>query len=61
MSGDVEIIQGDPEKPGVPFVMRINELPGTRIPLHSHPVDENITVLQGTWYFAVSTKWDRPH
>jgi len=64
MSGDVEIIQGDPEKPGVPFVMRINELPGTRIPLHSHPVDENITILQGTWYFAVSDKavsdkWDR--
>jgi len=59
MSGDVEIIEGDPEKPGVPFVMRIHELPGTRIPLHSHPVDENITVLQGTWYFAVSDKWDR--
>jgi len=59
MLGDVEILQGDPEKPGVPFVMRINELPGTRIPLHSHPVDENITVLQGTWYFAVSPKWDR--
>lgn len=58
MSGDVEILQGDPEKPGVPFVLRIHELPGTRIPLHSHPVDENITVLQGTWYFAVGNKWD---
>lgn len=58
-SGDVEILQGDPEKPGVPFVMRIHELPGTRIPLHSHPVDENITILQGTWYFSVSDKWDR--
>src|SRR6266576_2607444 len=59
MSGDVEILSGDPEKPGQPFVMRIRELPGTRIPLHSHPVDENITVVQGTWYFAVGEKWDR--
>lgn len=59
MSGDVEILSGDPEKPGEPFVMRIRELPGTMIPLHSHPVDENITIVQGTWYFAVGEKWDK--
>lgn len=59
ITGDVEILSGDPEKSGEPFVMRINELPGTRIPVHSHPVDENITVLQGTWYFAAGSKWDR--
>lgn len=59
MTGDVEILHGDPEKAGEPFVMRINELPGTMIPLHSHPVDEHITVVQGTWYFAVGDTWDR--
>lgn len=59
MTGDVEILSGDPEKPGEPFVMRIRELPGTVIPLHTHPVDENITIVQGTWYFAVGEKWDR--
>jgi|SRR5689334_14476648 len=59
MSGDVEILSGDPEKPDEPFVMRIRELPGSVIPLHSHPVDENITVVQGTWYFAVGEKWDK--
>jgi len=59
MSGDVEILSGDPEKAGEPFVMRIRELPGTVIPLHSHPVDENITVVQGTWYFAVGDRWDK--
>lgn len=59
MTGDVEILSGDPEKAGEPFVMRIRELPGTMVPLHSHPVDENITVLTGTWYFAVGDKWDR--
>jgi len=58
-AGDVEVLTGDPDKAGEPFVMRIHELPGTKIPLHSHPVDENITVVQGTWYFAVSDTWDR--
>ena len=58
MAGDVEILFGDPEKAGEPFVMRIRELPGTIIPLHSHPVDEHVTVVQGTWYFAVGAEWD---
>jgi quercetin dioxygenase-like cupin family protein len=58
MVGDVEVLYGNPEAAGQPFVMRIRELPGTRIPLHSHPVDEHITVVQGTWYFAVGEKWD---
>lgn len=58
MAGDVEVLFGDPERAGEPFVMRIRELPGTRIPLHSHPVDEHITVVQGTWYFAVGAQWD---
>ena len=59
MSGDVEILYGDPEAPGEPFVMRIRELPGTIVPPHSHPVDEHITVLQGTWYFGLGTEFDR--
>jgi quercetin dioxygenase-like cupin family protein len=59
MTEDVEILYGDPEKEGEPFVMRIRELPGTIIPPHRHPVDEHITVVQGTIYFAVSEKFDR--
>ena len=59
MTGDVEVLYGDPEKEGEPFVMRIRELPGTIIPPHRHPVDEHITVVQGTIYFAVSEKFDR--
>jgi quercetin dioxygenase-like cupin family protein len=58
LAGDVEILYGDPEKAGEPFVMRIRELPGSRIPLHSHPVDENITVVQGVFHFAVGERWD---
>jgi quercetin dioxygenase-like cupin family protein len=59
MTGDVEILYGDPEKAGEPFAMRIRELPGTIIPLHSHPVDEHITIVQGTWYFAVGETWEK--
>lgn len=56
---DVEILHGNPEAAGEPFVMRIRELPGTIIPPHRHPVDEHITVVQGTIYFAVGEKFDR--
>lgn len=58
MSGDVEILYGDPETPDRPFVIRIHELPGAVVPPHSHPVDENITVIQGTWYFALGEAYD---
>ena len=59
MSQDVEILYGDPEKVGEPFVMRIRELPGGIIPPHRHPVDENITVVKGTLYFGTGEKFDR--
>jgi quercetin dioxygenase-like cupin family protein len=58
MTTDSEVIFGDPDATGEPFVMRIRELPGTIIPPHSHPVDEHITVLEGTFFFAVSDKVD---
>ena len=59
MAQDVEILHGDPEKPGEPFVIRIRELPGTIIPPHRHPTDEHITVVQGTLYFGVGDTFDR--
>jgi len=58
MSGDVEILYGDPEASGEPFVMRIRELAGTVVPPHAHPVDEHITVVHGTWYFGFGEKFD---
>ena len=57
MAGDVEILYGDPEVAGEPFVVRIRELPGTIVPPHSHPVDENITVVEGTWYFGFGEEY----
>jgi len=59
MTGDVEILYGDPDSSGEPFVMRVHELPGSIVPPHSHLVDEHITVLQGTWYFALGQEFDK--
>jgi hypothetical protein len=36
----------------------LSKLPGTIIPPHSHPVDEHITVLEGTFFFGVSDQFD---
>lgn len=58
LATDFEVIFGDPEAVGQPFVMRIRELPGVIIPPHTHPVDEHITVLQGKFFFAVSENFD---
>ncbi len=56
---DFEVIHGDIEKTGEPFVMRIRELRGGIIPVHQHPVDEHITVLQGTVYLGTGDVFDR--
>ena len=58
LSQDTEVLYGDPDAAGEPFVMRIRELPGTIIPPHKHPVDEHLTVVQGTLYFAVADQFD---
>lgn len=51
------VIDGDPKSSG-PFVMRAKIAPKSRIGVHTHPVDENVTVLSGTLYFAASDKFD---
>lgn len=58
MRSDVEILLGHPDSAGRPFVMRIRELPGTVIPPHLHPVDENLTVVSGTLHFGTGDGFD---
>jgi quercetin dioxygenase-like cupin family protein len=41
------VVDGDPTKPG-PFVMRAKFPDGYKVPPHSHPIDENLTVLSGS-------------
>jgi hypothetical protein len=59
MSQNVEILAGEPEKVGDPYVIRVRELPGNITPPHSHSVDVHLTVLQGTLYFSFGEKFDR--
>jgi quercetin dioxygenase-like cupin family protein len=51
------VIDGDPKSSG-PFVMRLKVPPNTKIKVHTHPADENVTILSGTLYFAAGDKFD---
>lgn len=41
------IVSGCPQLQAAPFVIRLRMARGLAVPSHSHPVDENITVLRG--------------
>src|SRR5271163_915015 len=45
---EVALLCGDPTKEG-PFTIRIKLPDGYKVPPHWHPVDENVTVLKGTF------------
>jgi hypothetical protein len=50
---------GDPDKPGAPYVIRIQNDPNFIVPPHWHPEDENIVVIKGTCSFGMGNKFDR--
>lgn len=52
------VISGDPSKPG-PFVVRAKMPAGYKIAPHSHPTDEHVTILSGTFSFGMGDKFDR--
>lgn len=54
-----EIVSGNPEVPGAPFVIRIHNYDNQVLPPHWHPEDEHIVVVKGTWYLAEGDTWDR--
>jgi len=51
------VIDGDPKSSG-PFVMRLKLPPKSKIGVHTHPADENVTILSGTLYFSAADKFD---
>lgn len=53
----VTVLEGNPEKAG-PFTMRGLMPAGYKIMPHFHARDEKITVLQGSFFFAMGDKWD---
>jgi len=56
---DIAILSGDPTKEGAPFVIRLKLRDGLTVPPHWHPIDENLTVLSGTFRIGMGEKLDR--
>jgi hypothetical protein len=54
-----ETVSGDPQAPGVPFVIRIHAEAGYVIMPHTHEVDENIVVVKGSWALGMGTRFSR--
>src|SRR5262245_1761125 len=53
----VAVLEGDPAKEGA-FVMRLKLSDGYRIPPHTHPRPERLTVLAGTFHLGMGEKFD---
>jgi ketosteroid isomerase-like protein/quercetin dioxygenase-like cupin family protein len=51
------VLVGDPGKPE-PFTVRLQMPDGYKIPPHTHPTDEHVTVMSGTFRAAMGEKWD---
>lgn len=51
----IEKVVGDMDKPGQPFVIRIHHDAGYVVLPHTHPEDENITVLTGSWALGMGS------
>jgi len=51
------LIQGDPAKEG-PFTLRVKFPADYKIPPHSHPGNETVTVLSGTFHAAMGDAFD---
>src|SRR6187401_1373243 len=53
----IVVLDGDPGKPG-PFTIRLQAPAGYKIPAHTHPTAEHITVISGTLNFGMGDKLD---
>jgi len=53
----ITVLEGDPSKEG-PFVFRVKVPDGYRIPVHTHPKTERVTVIQGTFNIGMGEHFD---
>jgi anti-sigma factor ChrR (cupin superfamily) len=51
------VLEGDPTKPG-PFVFRVKVPDGYKIPPHTHPKAERVTVISGTFNLGMGDTFD---
>jgi len=54
-----ETVSGDPTKAGAIYVIRVHAERGYITMPHTHPQDEHIVVVKGSWSLAVGDKFDR--
>ena len=55
----IEKVWGDSDKPGLPFVIRIHNDAGYVVLPHTHPEDENIAIVQGSWSLGMGRRFSR--
>jgi quercetin dioxygenase-like cupin family protein len=53
----IAVLEGDPAKPG-PFVFRVKVPDGYRIPPHTHPKPERVTVVSGSFHLGMGDTFD---
>jgi quercetin dioxygenase-like cupin family protein len=53
----IAVLEGNPNKEG-PFVFRIKIPDGYRVPPHTHPKTERVTVISGTFNIGMGDKFD---
>jgi quercetin dioxygenase-like cupin family protein len=51
------VLEGDPSKEG-PFVFRVKIPDGYRVPPHTHPKTERVTVISGTFNIGMGDRFD---
>ena len=51
------VLEGNPKEAG-PFTMRLSLPDGYRIPPHSHPAAERVTVIEGTFRLGMGEKFE---
>jgi quercetin dioxygenase-like cupin family protein len=56
----VAVLEGDPNKPG-PFVIRLKLPDGYKVPPHTHPKAERLTVLSGSFHLGMGDRFDPKH
>lgn len=53
----IAVLEGDPGKEG-PFVFRVKVPDGYRVPPHTHPKTERVTVIAGTFHIGMGERFD---
>lgn len=52
------VLEGD-LKQAAPFTMRLRLPPNSKVPAHTHPVFERVTVMSGTFHLGIGETFDR--